>query len=271
VRCLLVTTDARGSKDIPLDVVDATLRRAVSNWTTRTDGCAYLLLASKPGTRVADVAIDGQPTVVFRNETWARPGASMPHDPSAIGLTTVFYVDTPGLRGDATILDADVELNNVNYTFTTDPASAQPRSGTMLADLENTMTHELGHVQGLAHTCWDHLTPEPPLDNLGNSIPDCNGVVPQSILQTTMYPYALMPGETSKRHLSDDDVKGVCDVYPSPPPGAPAPACFADVEGGCGIARGRPGRWAATGGPLRTLPALIALAMLLWRRRRCTR
>jgi uncharacterized protein (TIGR03382 family) len=196
--------------------------------------------------------IDGRPTVVFRDVRWSDARGE-PRDPGIIALTTVFYVDTPGYLGDATILDADVELNGVNYTFTTDVTTAMPRLGTEVADLENTLTHELGHVQGLGHTCWDHVRDTPPLDNRGQPIPDCRGNLPQSILNTTMYPYPLMPGETSKRHLSQDDVNGVCDPYPLA--GIPPP-CQQEIDGGCAVTpHGAAGVW----------PLLLALA---WLRRR---
>ncbi|HEX9102792.1 MAG TPA: hypothetical protein VF997_11345, partial [Polyangia bacterium] len=228
-KCVVVTIDMRGSKDIALPDIAVTLARAVANWTTRTGSCGGLLLASRPAYKVLDVAPDGLPAVIFRNDLWQRPGHA-PHDPSAIGLTTVMYVNTPGVPGDGTILDADVELNNVNYTFTIDPATATARPGTQVADLENTLTHELGHVQGLAHTCWDHITATPPLDDKGNPIPDCNDpTLPASITGTTMYPYATMPGETSKRTLSTDDVNGVCNVYQ---PLIGHLGCYPEIDGG---------------------------------------
>jgi hypothetical protein len=254
--CISVRADGRGSIDVPLPQVDAALARAANNWTSRTSSCSFLQLVPLEAGPKADVAIDGQPTIVFRDEAWRRPGASMEHDPSSIGLTSVFYVDTPGARADGTILDADIELNGVYFTFTTTPMTATPRPGTTIADLENTLTHELGHVQGLAHTCWDHVRDAPPLDDQGQMIPDCNGPVPDAIRMTTMFPYASMPGETSKRHLSDDDVRGICEIYPA---SAPPPACYGLVEGGCAVARRRP--------PPLTLELAFALA-LLWARRR---
>ncbi len=265
-KCIVVTIDLRGSKDVPLPDIATTLARAVNNWTSRTGSCGGLLLASRPAYKVLDVDADGLPAVIFRNDAWQRPGHP-PHDPAAIGLTTVMYVNTPGLPGDGTILDADIELNNVNYTFTTDPANAVARPDTQIADLENTLTHELGHVQGLAHTCWDHLTPTPPLDSNGMPIPDCNDpMLPASITTTTMYPYATMPGETSKRTLSPDDVAGVCQVYQ---PLVGKLSCYPEIDGGaCSAAPSdRRARW-----PL--APVTLAVgggALALARRRRCSR
>jgi hypothetical protein len=265
-KCVVVTVDQRGSKDLSLNEINATLGRAVTNWTSRTNMCGGLSLARVPAYKVLDVAADGLPAVIFRNDMWQRPGHA-PHDPSAIGLTTVMYVNTPGLPGDGTILDADIELNNVNYTFTTDPATATARPGTQLADLENTLTHELGHVQGLAHTCWDHLTATPPLDNTGTPIDDCNDPnLPPSITDTTMFPYASMPGETSKRNLSPDDVDGVCDVYH---PLAGKLGCYPQIDGGaCSAAPSqRRAAW-----PLWPIAGALAAgaAAVAWRRR-CSR
>jgi len=263
--CVVVTVDQRGSKDVPLDQVDDALARAVSNWTKYTSSCNGIALASRPAYKVLDVAADGLPAVIFRNEMWQRPGHA-PHDPSAIGLTTVMYVNTPGTVGDGTILDADIELNNVNYTFTTDPANAVARPGTQVADLENTLTHELGHVQGLAHTCWDHVTATPPLDNNGMPIPDCNDPdLPPLVTDATMYPYASMEGETSKRNITPDDVAGVCDVYG---PLAGKLGCYPEIDGGaCSAAPGE----RRAGLPSLFAIVVLAGALVLARRRRCSR
>ncbi len=265
VGCVVVTPDLRGSKDVPLDQVAAVLARATVNWTKFTSSCNGIVLTSRPAYKVLDVDADGIPAVIFRNDAWQRPGHP-PHDPAAIGLTTVMYVNTPGAPGDGTILDADIELNNVNYTFVLEPSTVPARPGTQIADLENTITHELGHVQGLAHTCWDHITDTPPLDNTGNPIPDCNDPdLPSLVTDATMYPYATMDGETSKRDLTPDDVAGVCDVYQ---PLAGKLSCYPEIVGGACSAAPAERR---TRLPI-VLAALAVLGgALVARRRRCWR
>jgi hypothetical protein len=254
VDCIGMQPDARGSHDVSLDLEEKTLQRAIDNWTSRTASCPGLMLSLHPPDGQLEVKNDGINAVIFRDDTW-------PHDAAAIGLTTVVYLDLPGQIGDGTLLDADIELNGVNYTFSIDPANGSPRANTvMVIDLESTLTHELGHVQGLAHTCWDHLTPTAPRDNHGNAIPDCNDPLPASIMMTTMYPYYGATGDISKRTLSTDDVAGVCDVY-----GAKARtlACYPEVHGGCTVAtRPRRAWW-----PLVAV-GLISIVMLGRRRRR---
>jgi MYXO-CTERM domain-containing protein len=260
VSCLVVQPDGRGSQDLSIDQINETVVRATNNWSSRTDSCSNMRLTAIPADGPQEVAADGHPVVVFRDTVWARPGG-IPHEPSAIGLTTVFHVSAPGQPGDATILDADIELNGVNYTFTTDPMNAVPRDGTSIADLENTLTHELGHVQGLAHTCWDHTTDTPPLDDKGVPIFDCNDpAMPPEVAMTTMFPYSFQPGETSKRMLSPDDQRGICEIFSNANPPA---ACFQKVTGGyplgCAVSHGRPHEV--------MLPLLVVLAAL-WLRRR---
>lgn len=62
-------------------------------------------------------------------------------------------------------------------------------------DLQNTLTHEIGHFIGLAHPC----------ESSGCA---GSGVSPE----VTMYPTAP-PREVQKRTLAADDVEGVCAIY----------------------------------------------------------
>jgi hypothetical protein len=98
-------------------------------------------------------------------------------------------------------------------------ASAVPLAGH--DDVQNTVTHELGHAIGLAHS-----------DDPG----------------ATMYASAD-PEETAKRDLGDDDLWGVCDIYPGGTPRGPRSSCAASPDGA------RP--WAA-GAVLLSIVALLA-------------
>ena len=45
-RCVVVTIDQRGSKDIPLDQIAQVMQRATNNWSKRTGQCGGLALTS---------------------------------------------------------------------------------------------------------------------------------------------------------------------------------------------------------------------------------
>lgn len=114
------------------------------------------------------------------------------------------------------IYDADMELNGT-ADITTDPAS--PRY-----DLQSIVTHEAGHFLGLSHS------------------PDASA--------TMFRTYA--GGTTSLRSLSQDDVDGVCAIYPPAAAGGacdPTPrhgfsttcAIVPDSKSGCSVGSGATG------------------------------
>lgn len=248
--CVVLQPDARGdqsSDNINIDDINGALSSAVANWNGPMGGCTYMRLGVVEAYQPLEPISDGRPSVVFRSDTWN-------HDASVIALTTVWFSNRPNQSTDGLIADADIELNAVSYTFTVNPATDAARPGTMLADLENTLTHEVGHVLGLAHTCWDHVLDEPPLDNNGNPAPDCRSTnLPSYVTEATMYPYA-QPGSTSMEHLSADDIAGICDNYSS----ADKPtACYGDImQRGCAVAPRAPesaAAWLLCGGALLAL------------------
>src|SRR5204863_7528716 len=128
-------------------------------------------------------------------------------DPPLLALTSVFSRRTTG-----EILDADVEINAVDYQW--GDLVSGPQSADDLHDLQAALTHELGHLLGLGHTCvWDDGVGPPVFDDHGDRVPNCDGASP-AILATTMFPEAL-PGSTSQRKLSADEIRAVCEIYPA--------------------------------------------------------
>ena len=120
------------------------------------------------------------------------------HQEGAIALTTTTYNPSSGF-----IYDSDIEFNTPNFLFTTVDAPQCPigangkpaySSSCVVTDIQNTATHELGHLMGLGHI---------------------------AIATSTMNASAR-GGELSKRSLDDGTKQFVCDVYPA---GKPARSC----------------------------------------------
>lgn len=166
-----------------------------------------------------------------------------------IALTTTTYV-----VGTGEIKDADMEFfdwdgrnsgaaimtaNQNGWYFTcfgqsTPVCQNWGDSGCTYIDLQNTATHEAGHIVGLDH--------EP-----------VNEAV--ATMNATAY-----PGELTKRILADDDVNGICTIYPK---GGATSVCYSttSASGGCGYGTG-------LGGLVGVLVSLMAGVGLRLRRAR---
>ena len=117
---------------------------------------------------------DGVNNVILVKSKW-------PFDPSAIAITRNFYVSGSGPKA-GMILDSDIMINAADHEFTTTNENGK-------YDLQDIVTHEVGHFLGLGHETQ-------PLD------PDA-----------TMYKNAV-PNETKKRNLHADDIAGIRSAYP---------------------------------------------------------
>ena len=126
-----------------------------------------------------------------------------PYEARAVAKTMLgFSLDTGAL------LDADMALNSSRFPLAIEPASTD-------VDLMAVLTHELGHVLGMAHS-------------------DVPGA--------TMQPETQGFATAALRTLEPDDVEGICAIYPpgsTEPKGKPSPESNADPgSSGCTISRG---------------------------------
>lgn len=178
-------------------VADPSVFRAYEG--ARDDVLAAFAAWSGAGCSDLELAFDGERAVsagfreaaVNTNAVLLRT-SSWPFQAGTIGVTTTTYNRQTGA-----LVDADIELNGYDFTFVRVDPSCDPLTRTM--DLRNTLTHEVGHFIGLEH---------PP------STP--------TYQEATMFASASSC-ETRKRTLAQDDVEGVCFIYPV---GEPTRDCF---------------------------------------------
>ncbi|MBE2249183.1 MAG: matrixin family metalloprotease [Myxococcus sp.] len=145
--------------------------------------------------------------------------ADWPYTDGALASTVV----TVNARTDE-ILDTDIVFNAEQHTFRVLPAAVP---GPDLDDVQNTVTHELGHALGLMHNAHD--------------------------ARVVMYPRASA-GETGKRVLQEDDRDGLSVLYSD---AVVTPQVLREQQMGCASAPG-------TGGWL--LAALAFMTLLMGRR-----
>lgn len=154
---------------------------------------------------------------------WVESG--WPHPTDAIAVTSSAFNTATGQ-----LVDVDIELNGEFYDIRRLFLDCDVQARTM--DLRNTLTHEVGHFLGLDHP------------------PDT-----EEFEETTMYARAPLC-ETRKRTLAQDDIDGICFIYPE---GAATQRCVTPDSGGCSHT--------PTSGPGAGWAWLVLASLLLARRR----
>jgi matrixin len=137
------------------------IHQAFQTWADASDTLRYSFAGyAAQGSQ----ANDGKNMIYFVNQGW-------PYDPSLAAIT-FRYFDT----GDGHILDADIIFNGEGYPWSV---------GGDEFDIQNSATHEIGHLNGLGHS------------------PDT---------ESTMYADTRVR-ETSKRTLASDDLAALASLY----------------------------------------------------------
>lgn len=231
VRTVVVHPASDTSDDLDARRVELVIERSLATWNASAVGCSDLVLVDGGEPSGLVTSLDGgdpdlENRVVFREDAWPEDMSA-----NALALTTVSYRPSTGQ-----ILDADIDINGAYHRFTDvdDPALAS-------ADLENTLTHELGHLIGLAH---------------------------DSAPESTMYPESA-PGELDKRSLTVDDASAACVVYPAGRLTPDAPWLRGTpLTSGCSAASARASGAPASDRLATVVPMCLAMGLLFGRRRR---
>lgn len=121
----------------------------------------------------------------------------------AVAVTAYFYNTATG-----EIAEADIALNEADYTFTTStPSDPNTPLGSRTADLQEVVTHELMHALGFEHTPMvGRFDPDTGRQVAGYTSGDYSN-------HATMFPIATQT--VQGRSLSDDDKAALRAVYGS--------------------------------------------------------
>ncbi|MEM9189380.1 MAG: matrixin family metalloprotease [Myxococcota bacterium] len=181
------------SADLTAPQVVEAVRDSANTWSD--PGCTDVQVVVGPPPAGQDTSLttgtgDGENRIIWREDEW-------PADPEALAITTLVYSRSTGQ-----ILDADIDVNGVDYGWTADGAPL------VINDAQNTLTHEIGHLLGFAHA------PDPTATMFG----------------------ASGPGDVQKRDLAVDDENGVCEVYPAGLPTPQGGGRGGGLEGTCSAA-----------------------------------
>jgi len=167
-----IVINSTGSDDIPDGSHEPSIRNSIRSWNDLSGTSMTLVEDSSPASQArTDWASTGVHLVYFdeANTSGFFPGSS-----GIVAITPVWFFSS------GSITDADILFNGSQFTFTTDAASSA-------MDVEDVVTHELGHLLGLDHS---------------------------GIVGATMYPF-VSGNVTAHRSLSADEGNGMRDAYPA--------------------------------------------------------
>lgn len=242
-RAVTLRPNGSGSARTPGETEFSALESAVQAWARLSRECSDFFLELGTRTTADQVGYvrggENENLVLYRERDCADVVAASDgchtegtcgnvhgcweHGDGILALTTTTFSTRTGA-----FVDGDIELNAGprGYLFTTvsSPPCAEGVDAVtcVSTDVQNTLTHELGHLLG-----FDHV--EDP--------------------SSTMAPTAP-PGELSKRLLDVGTREGFCHVYPR---GRPSPPCLGPSvsvvtaqarASGCGAGPGEPAAWA---------------------------
>ncbi len=200
-RCMSYAFYQGGSSDLPIDEVERIFNASFASWlSVRCDGESPGFDVRQLEERsVCDLAEHDREGPNVNNVIFLSGAewAVRDHDSRAFALTTVWHDKRTGV-----VVGVDMEINEERGPYVVCPEITGCRNEGV--DLQNVVTHEIGHFFTLAHS--DQPT-------------------------ATMFPDSR-PGEVSKRILRDDDTTGLCSIYP---PGSLPTECEYEPDGGLSL------------------------------------
>ncbi|HET6147887.1 MAG TPA: hypothetical protein VFH68_10175 [Polyangia bacterium] len=234
--CIAVQAHLDDLPGLSQEQMRAAVQGATRAWSAAANSCTNLELVVSFSAGAGPLpGSDGVSVMGARREGWCPVGTDPPpatgapaicNPPSALAATSVFASPTGDIR------DSDTELNTLTVDWAALDEAGQPSDR---HDLQSALTHEVGHLLGLAHRCYSGVG-QRATDDLGVPVPNCYGA-PQEILDDTMFP-TIEPGDISRRVLSPEAVRALCALYPAPPgylaPADPPTTCAAP-QGGCAL------------------------------------
>ena len=170
--CVVFHLNERGTQQMDFEDVEQTVKKSVQAWIHPEISSLmphFSGLTDEDRIGFNPYISENTNIIVFRDDDWQDSRSMM-------ALTTVTHHNETGY-----IYDADIEINTTNWNFGIVESPDDP-----IVDLENTLTHEMGHVFGLAHS---------------------------GDVDATMFAFAA-EGVTDLRTLESDDLAAISTIYP---------------------------------------------------------
>jgi hypothetical protein len=170
------------------------MNEAINNWMDplQNRSSLFIQLTDSENIEVGYNSDGNNKNVIsFETETWSWSS-------NTEAITILTYINEPGYVDDGKILDTDILINGVNFSYDVE-------NGINIDKLRLIITHELGHCIGLEHTC---NTVD---DYISSDLFYCTDLdLPESSKNSIMYPYSSQGNYLP----TEDDLNGVIFLFP---------------------------------------------------------
>jgi len=198
--CVLMAVGDPQSDLVSWDQLTDAARAAGETWTQAGSSCGGFRFEVEKAGGALEARADGVNAVIFRTKGYCQSGGKSICDPLSMAITWLYYAD------DGHLFEADIEINGEAYVWN------DGADGTAMFDVQTGLTHEMGHLLGLDHNCYEGMGLPRPVDDQGVPIVVCDQAG-EEVRASIMYPIDSPSG--ARRALAADDVRGICALYPS--------------------------------------------------------